>query len=147
MRTFLLLLALTAVTAALLVGSPSASGSDSAKPTLVARGSQFGRVVFDGSNHALYAFTRDPRGRSTCYGACANAWPPYIVRGTLRPGPGTTRTLLGTTRRRDGSRQLTYAGRPLYYYVGDPVGEIRCQNVREFGGLWLVVRPSGRLVR
>jgi predicted lipoprotein with Yx(FWY)xxD motif len=73
--------------------------------------------------------------------------PPYVVRGTLRAGKGTRRSLLGTTRRRDGTRQLTYAGKPLYYYVGDPVGEVRCQNVREFGGLWLVVRPSGRLVR
>jgi predicted lipoprotein with Yx(FWY)xxD motif len=121
--------------------------STSAKPTVTVKSSDFGRVLFDGSNRALYAFTRDPRGRSACYGACAAAWPPYIVTGTLRAPTGTSRSLLGTTRRRDGKRQLTYAGRPLYHYVGDPVGQIRCQNVREFGGLWLVVRPSGALVR
>jgi len=103
--------------------------------------------VWDGQRRALYAFTRDPRGRSACYGACATAWPPYIVRGPLRAGPGVKRSLLGTTRRRDGSRQLTYAGKPLYYYVSDPVGVIRCQNVFGFGGLWLVVQPNGRLVR
>jgi predicted lipoprotein with Yx(FWY)xxD motif len=56
--------------------------------------------------------------------------------------------LLGTTRRRDGKLQVTYAGRPLYYYVGDRApNEIRCQNVDEFGGLWLVARPNGTLVR
>ena len=112
------------------------------------RSSKYGRILFDGSNRALYAFTGDRRGRpSTCYGACAAAWPPYVVTGKLRAGAGTSRSLYGTTRRRDGSRQLTYRGRPLYYYVADPVGQVLCQNVFEFGGLWLVVRPDGRLVR
>lgn len=149
MRTRLLVLTVLAVAfAGLLAGSAMADRSSvAAKPSLTVKSSEFGRVLFDGSNRALYAFTRDPRGRSACYGACATAWPPYIVRGALRAGAGAKRSLLGTTRRQDGKRQLTYAGKPLYYYVGDPVGEIRCQNVREFGGLWLVVRPSGALVR
>jgi predicted lipoprotein with Yx(FWY)xxD motif len=57
-------------------------------------------------------------------------------------------SLLGTVPRANGARQVTYAGRPLYYYVGDRrPGQVLCQNVREFGGLWLVVRPNGRLVR
>lgn len=43
---------------------------------------------------------------------------------------------------------MTYAGWPLYYYLGDrDPGVVRCQNVFEFDGLWLVMRPSGRLVR
>ena len=149
MRVRLLVLTvLTALHAGLLVESTTADPSSSvADLTVTIRPSPFGRVLFDGSDRALYAFTRDPRGRSACYGACATAWPPYIVTGTLRAGPGTQRSLLGTTRRRDGKQQLTYAGKPLYYYVGDPVGQIRCQNVREFGGLWLVVEPGGALVR
>ena len=96
----------------------------------------------------LYAFTRDAHGRSACYGACAKAWPVYYAKGTLRAGTGITRSLLGTTKRRDGRRQITYARRPLYYYVGDTrPGQILCQDVAEFGGTWLIVRPSGRLVR
>jgi predicted lipoprotein with Yx(FWY)xxD motif len=56
--------------------------------------------------------------------------------------------LLGTTRRADGRLQVTYAGRALYYYVGDrKARQILCQNVTEFGGVWLVIRPSGTLVR
>ena len=125
----------------------TAHADDAASPTLTARSSSFGRILFDGHNRALYAFTRDSRSKSTCYGPCTAAWPPYVVAGAVRPGAGTTASLLGTTRRRDGKRQLTYAGRPLYYYVHDPVGQVLCQNVDEFGGLWLVVRPSGRLVR
>ena len=66
----------------------------------------------------------------------------------MRAGAGAKRSLLGTLRRADGSRQATYAGRPLYYYVGDrKAGQILCQNVSEFGGLWLVVRASGVPVR
>lgn len=146
MRTLVTVVALSAVVA-LLAGADRAASSSSAGATLTVRSSQYGPMLFDGSNRALYAFTRDPRGRSACYGACATAWPPYIVSGKLRPGKGVTRSLFGATRRRDGRRQLTYAGRPLYYYVHDPVGQVLCQNVFEFGGLWLVVRGSGKLVR
>jgi predicted lipoprotein with Yx(FWY)xxD motif len=132
--------------------APAASrpvGTTATKPTLTVRSSAFGRILFDGRGRALYAFTKDPpRGRSTCYGACATAWPPYFKAGALRAGTGVRRALIGTTRRRDGRTQITYADRPLYYYVGDrKPGQVLCQNVREFGGLWLVQRASGRLVR
>jgi predicted lipoprotein with Yx(FWY)xxD motif len=126
--------------------SPSAEEATAA--TLTVRGSNWGPILFDTRGRALYAFTRDPRGRSACSGACAAAWPPYLLRGRMRAGAGVRSALLGTTRRRDGSRQVTYAGRPLYYYVGDRrPGEVRCQNVFGFGGLWLVMRPNGRVVR
>jgi predicted lipoprotein with Yx(FWY)xxD motif len=76
------------------------------------------------------------------------AWPVYYASGKLRAGAGVRRSLLGTIRRRDGRRQVTYNGWPLYYYIGDRrPGQVTCQNVSEFGGLWLVVRPAGTLVR
>jgi predicted lipoprotein with Yx(FWY)xxD motif len=62
-------------------------------------------------------------------------------------GQGVRADLLGTTRRRDGSRQLTYRGRPVYYYVADSPGRMLCQDVTEFGGRWLVIRPDGTPVR
>ena len=150
MRTRLVsTLVLAVLGAALLAGTDlAAAKTDAAAATLTVRSSQYGRILFDGSNRALYAFTRDRRGQpSTCYGACAAAWPPYIVSGKLTAGAGAKRSLFGTTRRQDGRRQLTYRGWPLYYYVHDPVGRVLCQNVFEFGGLWLVVRPNGDLVR
>jgi predicted lipoprotein with Yx(FWY)xxD motif len=132
------------------VFAPAAMSEQSAasRATLAAHSSRFGTVLFDGRGFVLYAFTRD-HGRSACYGACAKAWPPYFApKGTLRVGTGVKRSLLGTVRRRDGRRQVTYAGRPLYYYVGDTrPGQILCQNVPEYGGTWLIVRPSGKLVR
>jgi predicted lipoprotein with Yx(FWY)xxD motif len=137
-------LALVLVGAAVL--APVALGSS--KPALTSRSSSYGQAIFDGRGYVLYAFTRDHK-RSACYGECAKRWPPYLKpKGTLRVGKGIKRPLLGTFLRRNGRRQVTYAGRPLYYYVGDTgPGVIRCQNVVEFGGRWLLVRPSGKLLR
>jgi predicted lipoprotein with Yx(FWY)xxD motif len=149
-----LIMVVTGILAAAVLAAPaqSSQGTSTASaapsPSLTAKGSRFGRILFDGRGFVLYGFTRDPRGRSTCSGACAAAWPPYIVTRAPRAGRGATARLIGTTRRPDGRLQATYAGRPLYYYVGDrSPGQILCQNIREFGGLWLVVRPTGAFVR
>src|ERR687885_2129977 len=141
-------LALAAVVLAA-AASGVAHASTDARATLTVRSSSYGAIFFDGRGRALYAFTRDRRGGSSrCYGACARAWPVYFASGRLVAGKGVRRSLLGTTRRRDGRRQVTYNGRPLYFYVGDrSPGQILCQNVLEFGGLWLVVRPNGTPVR
>jgi len=121
--------------------APSGHGGVAAKP------SAYGKILFDGRGYVLYGFTRDARGRSTCTGACAKAWPPYLVKARPPAGAGVSARRLGTIRRRDGSLQATYAGRPLYYYVGDrKPGQILCQNVLEYGGFWRVLRPSGALV-
>jgi predicted lipoprotein with Yx(FWY)xxD motif len=67
--------------------------------------------------------------------------------GASYAAAGVAARLLGTTRRANGALQVTYAGRPLYYYIGDRKrGQILCQNVTELGGVWRVIRPTGRLV-
>ena len=126
-----------------LAAGPVAAGAPGAA-TVKVQSSRFGPILFDGRGFVLYAFTRDPRGVSTCAGACAAAWPPYRAKGTLRAGKGARASRIGRTR----SGQVTYAGRPLYYYVGDRrPGQILCQDVFEFGGRWLVLRGTGALVR
>jgi hypothetical protein len=71
-----------------------------------------------------------------------------LSKAAPQAGVGVSRSRLGTTRRADGRLQVTFAGRPLYYYVNDRAArQILCQNVSEFGGLWLVVRPNGTPVR
>jgi predicted lipoprotein with Yx(FWY)xxD motif len=150
MRTSIVL----SVAAAVLLGAtavayaPESASSMSPKPTLKVRSSQFGPILFSGSNRALYTFTRDRRnGPSRCYGDCARAWPPYYAVGALRAAPGVKRSLIKTIRRRDGRRQVTYNGWPLYFYVNEGPGVVRCQNIRTHGGIWLVQRASGRIVR
>lgn len=109
-------------------------------------GSEFGRVVADGKGEAFYLFDKENSKRSQCYGDCARAWPPVITKGAPRAGKGVSQRLLGVTRRKNGKLQVTYRNHPLYYYVDDSPGTILCQNVAEFGGLWLVVKPNGNPV-
>jgi predicted lipoprotein with Yx(FWY)xxD motif len=144
------LAALAAGLALISGASTAAAAGDGAnrRATVKAGPSDYGRILVGGKGFALYAFTRDGRGRSQCSGDCARAWPPYIVRGSVQPGAGIAAKQLRVTRRADGRAQVTFGGRPLYYYVGDRrPGQVLCQNVDEYGGLWLVVRPSGRLLR
>jgi predicted lipoprotein with Yx(FWY)xxD motif len=106
--------------------------------------SRYGRVLMDHRGYALYLFTHDTGADSTCAGACARAWPPYLVSGRGRGIAGAHSSLIGLTRRRDGGRQLTYAGHPLYYYVGDrSPGQILCQGAVAYGGHWWVVSAAG----
>ena len=107
-------------------------------------GSDYGRVIADGKGEAFYLFDKEDAGRAECYGACAQAWPPVFTTGKAQAGAGAEQSLLGTTRRRNGKLQVTYAGQPLYYYVDDSPGTILCHDVAEFGGLWLVVKPDGK---
>ena len=117
------------------------------RPALKAHSSAYGRVLFDRGGRVLYLFASDRHGTSTCYGACAQTWPPYTVKLAPTAGTGVRGSLIGVIRRRDGTRQVTYAGHPLYYFVDDRrPGQITCQNVSSFGGLWLVVDPAGSAV-
>jgi predicted lipoprotein with Yx(FWY)xxD motif len=145
MRAFIVV---TCAFLVLVLVSGTNAGTVTAKPKVVAASSSYGRILFDGRGFVLYAFTHDRPRRSTCKDACAKAWPPFLVARRPSAGTGVRASLLGTVRRANGRLQATYAGRPLYYYVGDTKpGQILCQGVLEFGGYWRVVRPSGSPVR
>src|SRR3712207_1299510 len=100
-------------------------------------------MLFDSKDQAIYVFERDSRQRTVCYGECAEAWPPVYAGGAPVAGEGVNSELLGTVERRDGRRQVTYDGRPLYYYAHERPGEVRCHNVDLNGGLWWVVGADG----
>lgn len=123
--------------------SPEARGAATGT-TIVARSSRFGRMLWGPKRQAIYIFQRDGRNRLNCYGACAKAWPPVLTRGNPVAGPGIRRSLLGTTRRRGGRLQVTYAGKPLYSYAHEGPGQVLCHNVDLNGGLWWVVGPDGK---
>ena len=123
--------------------APSKSG-----PKLKVIDSDYGRILADGHGRALYLFTADHGPGSDCSGACAVAWPPYIVKSRPVAGRGTRGGLPGTTKRSGGALQATYAGHPLYYYEGDRArGEVNCQAAYEFGGYWYVIRANGAAVK
>ncbi len=104
-----------------------------------------GTYLENATGFALYYLTADVpnSGNSTCYGQCATFWPPYIVAGNLSIGSlptGANASAFGTITRTNGSRQLTYQGRPLYYYAGDTAaGQVNGQGIKAFGGVWYAV--------
>jgi predicted lipoprotein with Yx(FWY)xxD motif len=137
------------VAVACLVGVAGAATHAAGQRTtpVTAHSSKYGTVLFDGKGRSLYLFAKDRGGKSSCYGSCATAWPPLLTKGSPHAGKGARKGLLGTTRRRDGKLQVTYAGHPLYGFAGDTKrGQITCQNVSQFGGTWLVVSAAGRAV-
>ena len=107
-------------------------------------GSDFGAILVNRKKQAIYRFDRENDGRSECYGACARAWPPVLTRGFPKASGRARQKFLGTIRRKGGATQVTYAGSPLYYYVGEGPGEVFCNDVQEFGGTWLVIHPNGK---
>jgi predicted lipoprotein with Yx(FWY)xxD motif len=115
-------------------------------PLVKLGGSQFGPVLFDGTNQAIYTFTRDRSGdnaRSRCFADCAEAWPPVFAKARPRAGRGVKRALLGTIRR-GRRRQVTYRGQPLYFYAHEGKRQVLCNNIVEFGGTWYAVTAEGR---
>jgi predicted lipoprotein with Yx(FWY)xxD motif len=138
-------------------GDEPASAADARRPSgedglrvaanrarIVAKESPFGRVLFDANGQAIYVFEIDRPNRSSCTSEeCVEAWPPVLTRETPTAGPGADAGLLGTIRRREGGLQVTYNGRPLYFYEHEGPGEIKCHNVDLHGGLWWVVTARG----
>jgi predicted lipoprotein with Yx(FWY)xxD motif len=126
----------------------SASSGGSAHHSLELRKTGLGRVVVDAKGRTLYRFLRDSGTTSHCSGACASAWPPALVKGKPSVGKGLAKRQVGTTRRADGTRQLTYRGHPLYRFVGDAnrAGSVKGQGITAFGARWWVVDAKGRSV-
>ena len=100
-------------------------------------------MLYDASGQPIYLFDAETTSRPECYGECAEAWPPVLTKGKPRATGTVESDLLGTTPRRDGSTQITYAGHPLYFYAHEGKYQVKCHNVNGFGGTWLVVKPNG----
>ena len=106
------------------------------------------RALAGSQGRAMYLFEADSRTMSACSGGCAQVWPPLlqhgapvISSGSIQPG------LVGSLPRPDGTRQVTYNGHPLYYYVGDKKsGDSTGQGLDQFGAGWYVVAPNGNKI-
>ena len=129
--------------------SPTASPSASSSMAATTIGLQSvsgidGKFLADGQGHALYLFEADKGTTSTCTGACAAAWPPVIASAMPMAGSGVDQSLLGTTKRADGTEQLTYNGHPLYYFSADSgSGMAKGQGSKAFGAGWYVLDAKG----
>ncbi len=109
--------------------------------------SRLGRIVVDGKGRTLYLFEKDKNRRSACYGQCATYWPPLLTHGKPVARAGAKQSLLGTTRRTNGSQQVTYGGHPLYRFVLDrKPGQTKGEGLQDFGAGWDVLSPVGKKI-
>jgi predicted lipoprotein with Yx(FWY)xxD motif len=131
-------------------GSPASTSPSANVPAAtvaVAQNAKLGQILVDGNGRTLYLFEADKGSSSTCNGSCATYWPPLLTGGAPQAETGANASLLGTTKRIDGTTEVTYAGHPLYYVVTDHnPGDATGQGVNNFGALWDVVGPDGKKI-
>jgi predicted lipoprotein with Yx(FWY)xxD motif len=140
--------ALAAATVHVKPGQAKASrlrASDGAPVNL--RKTALGAVLVDARGRTLYLFEKDRNGVSACNTACVKYWPPLTSQGTPRAGKGVRQSLLQLTRAHNGRHQVTYAGHPLYTFVGDKrAGQTTGENLNNFGADWYALAASGQKV-
>lgn len=137
-------------------GGSSSSSTSTASETSASSGggtvsaaeiSGLGTVLVDSEGMTVYMFAKDQGTASSCYGACEQGWPPVLAEGKPTAGEGAMSSQLGTTERKDGTMQVTYAGHPLYTFVEDKApGEATGNESTAFGGKWSVIDEAGEAV-
>jgi predicted lipoprotein with Yx(FWY)xxD motif len=123
----------------------SSGGSGGGGTIAGAEISGLGTVLVDAQGMTVYEFTEDSGTTSNCHGECEAAWPPVEASGKPTAGEGAMSSALGTTKRKDGTMQVTYNGHPLYTFSGDKAaGEA---NGSELDGTWFVLNEAGSAVK
>jgi predicted lipoprotein with Yx(FWY)xxD motif len=129
----------TAAPAAPTTTAAQAAGS----ATVAVASTRLGDILVDADGRTLYVFTKDKGDQSACSGECAANWP--ALTGTATAGTGAQAALLSTATQADGSSQVTYGGKPLYYFAGDAKpGDTNGQGV---GSVWYAVTADGEMVK
>jgi predicted lipoprotein with Yx(FWY)xxD motif len=125
-------------------GGGESGGATTVAVVKVLNTPKLGKVIVDSEGMTLYDFHKDKGTMSACYGACATAWPPLLTDGAPKAMGGAQASLLGTTKRKDGTVQVTYDGHPLYGFVEDQKpGQTTGNDIDEFGAEWYALEPNG----
>jgi predicted lipoprotein with Yx(FWY)xxD motif len=108
---------------------------------------KLGMVLVSSRNHTIYLFAKDRNDKSACSASCAKFWPPLLSKGTPTAGPGVKASLLGTTKRSNGTMQVTYNRHPLYTFALDKsAGQTNGEGNLAFGAHWYAVSAKGNAV-
>ncbi|MFF2747236.1 hypothetical protein ACFVVA_17015 [Kitasatospora sp. NPDC058048] len=127
--------------------SPSAGAGAAAATVSATTVGKYQNILVDARGKTLYLFEADTSPTSTCYDACATAWPPALTTGTPTAANGVDQAKLSTSTRKDGTTQIVYNGHPLYYFEGDTAqGDTNGEESSAFGATWYVVNTSGNKV-
>jgi predicted lipoprotein with Yx(FWY)xxD motif len=123
-------------------GTTAAAGTG---VTVDTKSAKLGTILAAGPKRlTVYLFEKDKSTTSTCEGECAKDWPPVTTSGAPLAAGGALAADLGTTKRPDGTEQVTYKGHPLYFFEQDKDAEDAYgQDVKAFGASWYVLAPSG----
>ncbi|MEA2622177.1 MAG: hypothetical protein QOH61_1087 [Chloroflexota bacterium] len=107
--------------------------------TVATASTSLGTVLVGSNGMTLYIFDADTEAnKSTCSGGCASNWPALTATGTATAGTGVTGTL-ATFARDDGTMQVSYNTKPLYFFAGDSAaGQTNGDGV---GGKWHIAKP------
>lgn len=142
----LTLLAMLGVIGFLAAGSGARSATGTTGSVSLGK-TKLGLVLVNSKRHTLYMFAKDKNGKSSCNGSCTKFWPPALQAGKPTAGSGVKASLLTTTRRSNGSLQLTYNKHPLYTFVLDKkAGQTNGEANLAFGGRWYAVSSKGTAV-
>jgi predicted lipoprotein with Yx(FWY)xxD motif len=148
-RTLIILVAIAALSyAAVAVGSPRAHASGGT--TVALRSTSLGKILVNRQGFTLYMFTADSRGHDKCMSVsgCPRVWPALTTKAKPLAGAGVKSSLLGTITVAGGAKQVTYAGHPLYTYVGDSgPGQTDYVGAKQFGGSWFALTAAGKTVK
>ena len=141
MRRVMVVAAMAAGLALAVAGTGIAA---SGRATVKTRHGSLGTFLVGTNGRTLYLFEKDKTKKSTCSGACATAWPPLLTTGRPKAAAAAKASLLGTTKRSDGTTQVTYKGHPVYYfYLDKKAGDTKGEGVDGFGAEWYVLSPTG----
>ena len=147
MRRILTLIAATALVTLL---ATTLAGASASRAKLLLRKTSVGTILVNSRGFTLYAFSRDGRNKDACaaISGCLSVWPVVKTSGRAIAGPGVKSALIGTITLKSGVKQVTYAGHPLYSYVGDgSPGQTSYVNFFQSGGYWPAVNAAGHLVK
>ena len=128
-------------------GAPIAGAKPDSIRLQITEQQPYGRYLTDSRGHAVYMFTKDQKGQSLCVESCLQAWPPVTSEAEPTAGTGVEQSKIGTIDQK-GKRQVTYDGRPLYYYKQD--GETKAatgQGIVSHDGTWYLLAPNGEPIK
>jgi predicted lipoprotein with Yx(FWY)xxD motif len=121
-----------------------AGGTAKSSAAVSLRKTSLGMILVTANGHTLYLFGKDRNDKSACSGSCALFWPPLVTRSKPTAGLGVKASLLGTTKRSDGSLQVTYNRHPLYGFVLDKsAGQTNGEGLLKFGAKWYALSAKG----
>ena len=144
-------IAMTAVTAAMLVAVLGATIASASSPQKVSmRNTSAGMILVNSKGFTVYAFSRDSNNSDKCVTikGCAANWPPLTTSGKPVAGSGIKSSMLSTITIKGGAKQVTYAGHPLYTYIGDSSpGSTEYIGVNAAGGTWPALNAAGGEVK